>query len=351
MFNTKLHPARFQSRNGAMLPLIAVVMIIMIVGAVFSVDIAYMHMVRAELRTATDAAARAGAEVLARTQDPDQAIQAAIDVAERNIVSGNGLTLNRDDIVLGSVQLQPDGSFDFVADQEPLTSVHVVGHRDSGAADGPVPLFFGGMLGRSTFQPLQTATASSSVRDIALILDRSGSMGTRMSGGGTRLTALQAAVDVFIDEVEATSPNSLISLTTYSTRSSRDIALTDDFDQIRRSVSRLRASGMTNIFQALRQGSDSLHTDPRRRPFADRTIVLMTDGNFNEGGTPIPSAHLAAGRNHVIHTITFSSGANQRIMRDVANIGGGQHIHADDAEDLEEAFRAIARSLAVFLSE
>ena len=41
-------------RMGAMLPMVAFVMIILIIGAVFSVDIAHMHMVRAELRTATD---------------------------------------------------------------------------------------------------------------------------------------------------------------------------------------------------------------------------------------------------------------------------------------------------------
>ena len=72
-----------------MLPMVAVVMIILIVGAVFSVDIAHMHMVRAELRTATDAAARAGAEAIARTQDPNAAIDAALNVAQQNIVSAD----------------------------------------------------------------------------------------------------------------------------------------------------------------------------------------------------------------------------------------------------------------------
>ncbi|MEC8555686.1 MAG: pilus assembly protein TadG-related protein [Planctomycetota bacterium] len=45
-------------RGGAMLVLVAVVLAIILVGTVFSVDVAYMHMVRAELRIATDAAAR-----------------------------------------------------------------------------------------------------------------------------------------------------------------------------------------------------------------------------------------------------------------------------------------------------
>ena len=75
----------------------------------------------------------------------------------------------------------------------------------------------------------------------------------------------------------------------------------------------------------------------------------MTDGNFNVGGDPTPSAQLAAGRNHDIHTITFSNGANQQIMQDVAGIGGGNHIHADNGDDLADAFREIARSFSVTL--
>ena len=77
----------------------------------------------------------------------------------------------------------------------------------------------------------------------------------------------------------------------------------------------------------------------------------MTDGNFNVGGTPLPSAQIAANRGHTIHTVTFSAGANQAIMQQVAAVGSGDHFHADDAGDLTEAFRQIARSLEVLLIE
>ena len=43
-----------ETRRGAMLVLVAVCIIVLLVGAVFSIDMAYMHMVRTELRTATD---------------------------------------------------------------------------------------------------------------------------------------------------------------------------------------------------------------------------------------------------------------------------------------------------------
>lgn len=337
-------------RKGAMLVLVAVLMIILIIGAVFSVDIAYMHMVRAELRTATDAAARAGAEALTRTQDPDAAIDAALDIAERNIVSGQPLLLDRSDIVIGSVTQGDDGKLAFAPGVRPFSSVRVTGKRVEGSRNGPVNLFFGALLGKSEFQPVQAATASASVRDIALVLDRSGSMRAR-ERGVTRIQALKDAVNLFLREVESSSPNSNVSLTTYSTSSTRDIPLTSNFGPVRNRVGRLPASGATNIFQALRQGSDSLNSDPNARPFAQKTIVLMTDGNFNVGGTPIPSARRAAERGHTIHTVTFSSGANQQVMREVARIGGGQHFHADDADDLAAVFQEIARTLSVLLVE
>ncbi len=338
-------------RRGAMLPMVAVVMIILIVGAVFTVDIAYMHMVRAELRTATDAAARAGAETLARTQDREQAITAAINIAAQNKVSGDGLILRRSDIQVGGVR-ENDGKFEFLADSQPFSSVRVVGKRTADSASGPVNLFFGPLLGQSNFQPIQSATATSSVRDIALVLDVSGSMQRRDAGDGkTRNQALIDAVNVFIDEIEQSSPNSAISVTTYSTNASRDLALTSNLNTVRQVVNGIGARGFTNIFQGLRFGSDSLEQDRNRRPFAERTIIVMTDGNFNVGGNPLPSADVAVRRGHSIHTVTFSGGANQSIMRQVAQRGGGIHLHADDASDLNEAFRNIAKTLSVLLVE
>ena len=330
--------------------MIALTLVVLIVGVVFSVDIAYMHMVRAELRTATDAAARAGAETLARTQDSAQAIESARQVAELNNVAGQGLQLQADQIVLGSVSPSADGKLDFVPNVEPLTTIRVVGDRGVRSSQGSVSLFFGQFLGRSDFEPVQVATAASSVRDLALILDISGSM-NKTEDGVSRIESLRNAVAVFIDEIQKSSPNTNISLTTYSTNAQRVVPVTSDLGAIAATASTFEASGNTNIAQALQFGSDSLVQDAQARIYADKAIVLMTDGNFNVGGNPKPSANVAADRGHSIHTVTFGSGANQEIMIQVADIGGGQHLHADDGGDLAAAFQEIARALSVTLVE
>ncbi len=340
-----------RARRGAMLVLVAIVLVILLIGAVFSIDVAYMHVVRAELRTATDAAARAGSEVLARTQDEEAAINAAIAIAERNQVAGKGLTLGRSDIVLGTAQPNGRGRFDFIAGETPLTAVRVAGRRENGSPDGPVSLFFARVFSTNTFEPVESATAAASVRDVALVLDVSGSMQTP-TGDGTRLSALQTAVRVFLDEVERNSPSTRISLTSYSTAPKKLINLTDNFAQIRKRVDKFEANGLTAIGNALLVGSDSLVNDGKAREFAAKTVIVMTDGNHNTGPSPAITVQTAVDRKQQVHTITFSSGANQLLMEQVASATeGGIHIHADDASDLAEAFREIARSLSVVLVE
>ena len=72
-----------------MLVLIALLLIVLIVTVVFSVDVAYMQLTRTQLRSASDAAARAAAECLSRTQDVDQAREAAKTIASRNLVAND----------------------------------------------------------------------------------------------------------------------------------------------------------------------------------------------------------------------------------------------------------------------
>lgn len=348
--SNKVNHRRKDNRRGAMMIMVAVAIVILLVGAVFSVDVAYMHMIRAELRTATDAAARAGSEALARTQDTNAAVAAAIDIASRNEVAGVGLTITADDVEVGTVEQNANGRFDFVAGGSPFTAVRVVGSREAGSPDGPVPLFFARVFSAGNFQPTEQATAAANVRDVALVLDVSGSMNSGAGGGVTRLQALKNAVDVFLTEIAASSPNTRVSLQTYATGTAKLLNLTGDFDQVRNTVNALGAGGRTAIGNGLLVGSDSLANDPLNRAFAAKTILVMTDGRHNQGPSPDQTVNTAIARGQQVHTITFSSGANQTLMQQVASAtDGGIHIHADSAGDLSNAFRDIARALSVVL--
>lgn len=339
-------------RRGAMLVLVAIVLILLIIGAVFSVDVAYMHMVRAELRTATDAAARAGSEALARTQDPAQARAAAIAIASQNTVAGRGLTLDPADITFGSLAEGANGRFVFLPNETPVAAVRVNGRRDQSSSDGPVDLFFARVFSTNSFEPIENATAAANVRDVALVLDVSGSMAAANADGVSRLDALKFAVQVFLTEVQRESPLTRISLTSYSSSPRKLADLTDDFAEIQRIVNRFLPRGATAIGNGLRVGSDSLVNDAGNRQFAQKTIIIMTDGRHNTGPSPATTVNTAVGRGHQVHTITFGAGADQNLMRTVAEATeGGIHLHADTAADLTTTFRDIARVLSVTLIE
>ena len=67
------------------------------------------------------------------------------------------------------------------------------------------------------------------------------------------------------------------------------------------------------------------------RPFAVKTMVVMTDGLHNSGGDPVAAAKKAAKKNITINTVTFSTEADFARMKAVAEATGGKHFHAADA--------------------
>jgi hypothetical protein len=139
-----------------------------------------MQLVRTELRTATDAAARAGAKELSISQNISRARAAAVDAARRNEVAGRGLILSREDIEFGSSEQDNSAArFLFDPDGDPINAIRITGRREEGSAAGPVALFFGRLMGVRHFEPVQTATST--------ILDRAGSLGVDVGRKDWRL--------------------------------------------------------------------------------------------------------------------------------------------------------------------
>ena len=334
------------TRVGAMLPMLAVVIVILFVAAALSIDIARIHVTRSELRTATDAAARAAMEALGREQSQEAALAAALATAKANEVAGEPLTLDPNNILFGTANEEGDGSFSFAESTGPVNSVRVIGARTSGAPDGAVGLLFGPMFGVTEFNPVQSAVATRTDRDIALVLDVSGSM-----NDFGRFNALQNALDFFLLELENSPQTEHVSLTVYSTFSRKVVEMTSDLNLIRTEFAKESPGGRTGTGRGLQTGLDSILTDPNSREFALKSIVVMTDGRWNEGIIPTDIAEDCVVENVRVHTITFSQGANKKLMEDVAEIANGVHLHADTDEQLIEVFRTIARQLLVLLIE
>lgn len=371
-------------RRGAILILVAFLLPIFVIISAFAINVAWMQLARTELRTATDAAARAGAKVLSLEQNVDDARVAAIDAAARNNVVGQPLQLDPGDIVFGSsTQIGSTGRFLFTPGGNPTNSLRVLGRRTNGSPSGPVSLFLSGVAGVPYFEPEQSSHAAMLDRDISLVIDRSGSMGLSVSsfasGNGqncgpmapnTRFVALAQAIDAFTGELELTYPEERVALVSYSSTSStwcqdedgdwyklsyyisqKHNDLTDDYSIVHDEVDTMVQRGIrggTAIGRGLRTGIQALDN---ARPLATKTIVLMTDGVHNTDVSPVTVAYEAAAADILVHTVTFSNGANQAMMQQVASITGGKHFHADTAGDLASVFREIARTLPVMITQ
>lgn len=241
-------------------------------------------------------------------------------------------------------------------------------------------LFFGGFVGQSNFEPVQTATASFLNVDICLVLDRSSSMklnaDSSESGMYTsdprfcsapnatsRWMALDGAVRIFTQTLRNSSADEQVALVTYSSDlsgyspalcgassspSTLDSPLSINLSLVESEMDRLKNStwnGNTFIESGMRKGIAAL-TDPARgRKFANKVLIVLTDGHENEGSA-VAATPDARSEEIVVNTITFGDFADQVTMADVAQAGGGRHYHASDGVALERVFRELAAEVA-----
>lgn len=371
-FRMTPHKKASAARRGAMLPLISIVLPILIIFLGFAVDLAYMQTTRMQLLAASDAAARAGAARLSLTDDQDDARNFAIDIAGQNEVAGNTLTLRPSDVQIGKSTRSGSSKWVFTNGGTPANSVRVTGPRNRASKDGPVPLFFGRLIGTPNFQPVQISTASFLNVDICLVLDRSTSMKLNVvgeSGGMTtadprfcrapgvnsRWLALDGAVKAFVSELNDSDALEQVALASYAgdagfkmpcgdlpasrldSRLSTDLrTLTSAMDGYRTSV----WNGNTYIEAGLRTGLAELQSS-RTRSTAEKVIILMTDGRQNIGNVMDAAAACEAAQ-VTVHTVSFSTDADKTLMKQVADLCGGKYYHADDAAELRAIFRELA---------
>lgn len=336
----RVHP----NRTAAMMVLIAMLLVGFMIAVAFSIDIATMHLSRAELRSATDAAAKAAASELSRTMDVDAAIARGQQIAAMNTVAAEPLVLEPADFVFGRSERQLNGKFTFSDSTTPRNSVRVDGRRTTGSPSGAVPLFFGNLFGVPFFEPRTTATATYIQRDVVLVVDRSGSM----SGG--KFNSLIAAIDTFVETLDQTPVDERVGLASYNDRATEDVQLTDNLNAIRTGIRNLQVGGLTSISRGMSAG-EAIMAASSNRDYVERTVIVMTDGLHNRGPEPSSVARRMANDGVTIHTITFGGDADLRRMQDVARIGGGRHFHAVDGAELERIYREIALTLSTMMTQ
>jgi Flp pilus assembly protein TadG len=374
---------RRRQREGAIIFLLALILPVLLVIVGFSVDLANMQRIRTELRSATDLASKAAADELSKTGDMAKAIIVGKQVASLNSVGGKSLTLADSSFVFGTSAKQASGSWSFTAGGAPLNSVRVTGDRSVGSTDGPVGLFFGSFYGTQHFEPVFSSTASLVDVDICLVLDRSSSMKLAVTepGGmdiandpracmvpqpGSKWAELDAAVTVFLDELDTTISQEQVAMVTFGgdfgmasvcggvedlSIVSRDKDLTFNLDNIRAAMtarSNTIWNGNTDIAAGMRE-AETVLTSGLARNSAQQIMIVLTDGLYSSGtdDPAVVATDIRSNYDITIHTITFSDAADQSSMQNTATNGGGLHHHAPDAATLQAIFQTLAGAIAI----
>lgn len=156
----------------------AVSMVMVLSFAVLAIDVGHIYATRAELQHAADAAALAAANDLAFSEVSSAdagAMDAASQYAAMNKVVNLAPHLAATDVVLGRA-VETNGRFQFSPGGASPDAVRVTVRRTEASENGALPLFFAPILGVKTTDVAASAAATLIPRDIAVVIDLSGSM-------------------------------------------------------------------------------------------------------------------------------------------------------------------------------
>ena len=380
-----------QRRSGAMLLFVLALLIIIFAMVVYSVDVAFMQLARTELHAVTDAAAKAAAGELARTNgDHIQARKVGMEIAAANQVAGAPLILQNNDFEFGQAYEQSDGTWAFTPGALPFTSVRVTASKAANSKSGPVQLFFAPLFGQNTFTPTHVSVASQFEQELVLVIDRSHSMCFDESGvdwsypdgssgtaaylapphsTGSRWAKLTGAIETFISTLGTVQYPPQVALVTWASSFSkksfetketgiiwnaveRDVSLGHAFTTIRDVIHQRGVNPMlggTNLSAGIDAAAQLLNS--KGSPDSRKSMIVMTDGQWNQGRDPIEAALDAKALGIAIHTITFLDKADQSTMKQVAIVAGGRHFHASNSTELNAIFKELALMLPVALTQ
>jgi Flp pilus assembly protein TadG len=152
------------ARRGSILVLTAFLLIALAAMVAFSVDLGYIVLVRTQLQAAADAAALASAAKLSISTD---VFPAAQEFAQHNKAHGKTVVLKPADVQIGVW----NSATRVFTPAQGGNAVRVTARSAEG-----VPLFFGRIFGKTSLDTQASAVAVCNPRDIAFVVDLSGSM-------------------------------------------------------------------------------------------------------------------------------------------------------------------------------
>ncbi len=391
-------PLPCHRRRGAMLVLIATMLVLILAFAALLLDMSWMALAKSELQSATDEACRAAlmkytaADAdLSEAQRLQDARRQARDVFKDNLVGGRHRDVDPMSFVFGHASYSGVGMSAFVAHQKPYNAVQ--GNvLTSDPATQSVSLFMMPLFGVNDFSPTAEATVGLKTADIVLVVDASRSM-TRLphspnkksqrlypQGGGARKPPLPGsrwshmmdALDHFTVLMQEGHSDAWIGMASFGGgekdyvppnypeleqyyRREYQLGPQKSGNYLSPRMSRYSDSPLgygTDIAAGIQDAIAMLNAYGRST--AERYILLLSDGlPYAPGRQPTEEAVLdARDANITIHSVIFGlydAGANA-MMQDAADQTGGHFFgNATSGPELEQTFTDMVESFPVRL--
>ncbi len=179
--------------------------------------------------------------------------------------------------------------------------------------------------------------------DIALVLDRSGSM------RGAPMDALKAAARDFVDALakgtDKVSGQNRIGVISFASTATEDAPLTQDVAALDGAIDALEGLGNTNTGYAFAAAETMLDGAGGQNR---KMVILFTDGEPTIGPDPTPVAERLRSKGAEIYCIGFegSDGINIELLNTWASAPADEHVLiAPTAQQIEDAFGKIADDL------
>lgn len=194
--------------------------------------------------------------------------------------------------------------------------------------------------------------------DVVFVMDESGSM------DGSKIQNAKDAAKVAVGTMNTSIIGDRASIVGYTAnpnqrfvnKSDRWVYFSNESDQVNDSIETLEADGSTDLAGGLNQSLAALSFRENHR---NAHVILLTDGQNSPGlkcndytiprwedcddffdDRTLNAARIAAEQGVTVHTFGYGSGADESLLREIADITGGNYSFASSGDDLEDAFES-----------
>lgn len=166
-----------RNRKGAILPLMVIIFPVILILCGVAINWTQLQLVKTEMQVATDASCRAACRTFMVSNSMTQARAKAQELANKNLVANAPLVIQNADLQRGvAVRTNLASRYGFTPQNSGANGMRLTVAKNSSTPSGPVNLYFP-LLGGISQANLQSQAIAAQVElDIALIIDRSGSM-------------------------------------------------------------------------------------------------------------------------------------------------------------------------------